>query len=332
MGFEVNEISLLNPPDDVYFMQLNVIRDIFNNDYESVLMSGAIKNTKLMFFQTLADFNTYSQVDCLSGNMELAKSSSTKLDAMDSITNWAEDGTIAEKNTGTFSLNTDAAHYIEGTGSILMDVDFPSPNKRYIIKKTITSADWSSYDELKIWVKCDHPDDANSPILTLSINGIETSSLTLANGSQYYTFDITGITRTAVTSWSIKIKQHDGVAFKAYCDDLNGITAAATYYTSGNGESVTVTTPTDIKEIFVYEKIVDEPEVTTIVKKISLDDGTTWHTLTGSEFNQWVDITAWVESFTVENKLRIRIELTTTDNTVTPKYDDIMVAYKLAVT
>ena len=109
MPLNTDEIYLLNPPDDVYFAQLNIIRDIFNNEYESALMPEAIKNTQLLFFQTIGELNTFSQVDTLSGNLQLATSSTTQLDDLDATTGFAEIGTTLEKNQGTFTLNTNAS-------------------------------------------------------------------------------------------------------------------------------------------------------------------------------------------------------------------------------
>lgn len=330
MPLEIDEIALLNPPDDVYFAQLNIIRDIFNNDYESALMSEAIKNTKLLFFQTIGELNTFNQVECISGNLELEKETSSAVDVLDSISGFVEIGSSSDKNQGTFSLNTDAAHKIEGTGSIKLDVDNPQKKYDYVIEKTISTEDWSSYNEVKIWLKSTYV-GANPPDLVLIINGKQTSPLTTFNGSGYYTFDVSAISRSAVTTWAICLKNHGSTAYVAYADDLLGVGSAVNYYLSGWGESATIDTVSDIDAVYIYDKIASEPINTAVALKVSLDGGTTWHTVAGDEYQTWIDVSTWVESFIDTHNLRVRIELDTTDNTVTPSYDDVMVAYKLKV-
>jgi len=331
-GLSTNEINLLNPPEETYFAQLNILRDIFENDYENVMMMSSIKNTAVMFFASFTGMGTYNNVNCISGNMELSASSETSLDECDSLTNWDE--APVGSNRGVLSLNTNSDHYVESTGSIQAYVDSPSAAKTYEIEKTITSADWSAYEQLKVWIKSTHTDNGNPVSARLGLkeggDAIQYSSyVEIGNGAGYYTFDVSALSRTAVTQWSVEFYFTDSETHYNYVDDLNG-TDTDTYQTSGWWQCPGRTLPTDVSEVFCYEKIADLPEGASRTVKVSLDGGTNWHTLTGMEFGTWLDVTAWAEyeDFTVKNEFSMRVELDSTDDAVTPKYDDIMVAYK----
>ena len=110
------------------------------------------------------------------------------------------------------------------------------------------------------------------------------------------------------------------------------IRSSDSYYSSGYSISVNSSLSADIKEIYYFD-FVDVVENTSYTTKISLDGGSNWHLLTVDEFRQWVDVTQWAEYSSFENlkNLQVRIDLVTTDTSVTPLFDDYFVMWKFDV-
>ena len=100
---------------------------------------------------------------------------------------------------------------------------------------------------------------------------------------------------------------------------------------TGAGGLVGLQVDADIKEVF-YSDLVDVPEDTSYTVKLSLDGGTHWHLLDieEDEKNQWVDVTQWTEYPDFDNlkNVKVRIDLSTSDSSVTPTFDDYLVMWK----
>jgi len=322
-----HEMQLLNPPDDVYFSMINTMRDVFNNDYENVLMPDSLKNARVIFFQGSGDVESNSNCQMSDGNLELSTTGDSTKDNCDSITGYAEDTTKAY-NKGSFALNTNANYYKTSTGSIDMNYNITKTGDSYGIFKTVTSEDWSSNSGAKVWVNCTHSNTTRPTFVFYFYSGgawRETAPIVLSNGVNELSFDISALSRSGVTKYGYYLTCNDAEDFHAYIDDVR--LTSTTHNSSGNIESSTEDLPGDVASIFVLERVASLPESCSKTVKLSLD-GTNWHTITDSDFEEWLDVSGWSEQ-TALNKLRIRVELATTDSVYTPQYDDILVAYKL---
>jgi len=143
--------------------------------------------------------------------------------------------------------------------------------------------------------------------------------------------DISLFDRDDLSEFKIQFKKGINGDQTIYVDDVS-LGIPNSYNSTGHAVTLTTATDVDVTHIY-YSNLVDLPEDTSYTVQISLDDGTNWHTLLGSEFDLWVDISTWTEypSFTDLKNIDVRIDLFSTDDQVTPLYDDYLLMWKLDV-
>jgi hypothetical protein len=196
------------------------------------------------------------------------------------------------------------------------------------IRKTATSTSWSTTKTIRVWFYGVAGVQVQFYINDTACNG---GWVTLKDGAQDITFDVTNITRTAVTSYAVYVRPNSVTSnFTIYIDDIRYHTAITPYYTSGNVTFNQINTGNnDVSHVFFYP--FDGILVSTaIVYKISLDGGITWHTVTDNEINKWVAISSWEESFVNKRNIQLKAEFSTSDTTKTAALDDFLLMYKLS--
>jgi len=322
------KLSPYNPDEWTYMLQANVCYNIFLNHTEEVYLESELKNAVVDTFKGYGKLSSYSQVEVDGSALVLEGSASVQIDSMDD----AEDGvTWDDEGDCLLTLETTIKH--EGTGSAKLDLTKSDTTSwKGIKKRDYSNQDWETpgYDEILLWIYGEGLGEEVRCLIKGGGDNQYSQTFVLSAGWQRVILDISTITGLHdVDEFRIQCKKGVIADQVIYVDDFC-LRNSDTYQTSGYAISNATTTVADITQIY-FTNLIDVPESTSYVCKISLDGGTTWHSLIEAEFDCWVDVSTWTEydTFTNLKNIKTRIELATTDNTVSPVYDDYLLMWKL---
>jgi len=320
------ELIPYNPEEWEYMLQANVIYNTFLNHTEVFYLESSLKNVFVDLFKGTDGISSSSQVE-VDGAALLLGSDVTPVQKEDfeDVSDWVTDNQI------TFAISTDQVQ--EGTYSGKMNSNAGSSQWRGV-SKVLSSENWSSYDTILVWV---HSPSGPAKIrfyIEDDVGGLQyTGTSSTPTGWGDKSKSISGLTRGAVSKVGIEIQKNDSASQDFYLDDLR-LRNTSTYYSSGYSISTTQTTVADVTYIY-FSELTSMPEGTSRTIKVSLDGGTTYHTMVedDQDFHQWVDVSTWAEygSFVNLKNIVVRIDLATTDTSKTPTYDDYFIMWKLNV-
>lgn len=326
------ELETYNPDDYIYMLQVNTITAIFYSHTELVLLENELKNTFVDCYKGANKTSSYDQIQFTGKSIILSGSGGTSstFEDFEDISDWINSAST------TFVLSSSIVHEGSNSGKFTIQSNVQASKWSYVLRDIISPFEnWSSYDTISIWVygqgvgeklRITIIDDNTATEFT-------TDDFVLSLGWQEINFDMSLANRSTIESVKIEIQKNYSGEVVVYFDDFR-ITTVGTYVSAGYAISNTTTVTADIKEIF-YTDLVDLPDDTSYTVKLSLDGGTHWHQLDleAEEKNQWVDITQWSEYLDFNNlkNLKTRIDLLTSDSSVTPTFDDYLVMWKLDI-
>lgn len=331
-----------NASSQDYMLQANMVYNLMMEHVESMFLEDDLKNGRVDFFSDLTKISSSSQVavDGYALQLDSTGTSNQSVDVMDSTANWPEiSGGSFRDAKGQINTETGGGKQFDGT-SLEMDIGTDLlVGEKYGAERTFASAeDWTTTTQLKCYHSADHTyvDRAIKWGFRLrNTAGTEWYSslvnIVKADGDppDQYTFDISGCPFLDDIKYiGVYGEAQSTAKTKIYIDVLTR--EQKVFYTSGNANSITLaTTDTDVTDIFFLPYVANTTN-TSITYKISLDGGTTWHTIVGGEENVWVAISGWVESFTNKRNIKVRLELATSDTADTPYVDDYLIMWKVA--
>ena len=324
------ELEPYNPPNYTFMLQANIIYTTFLNHSEEIFAETELKNGFADFFKGINNVSLQNQVifDGASTHLEISNNTTSQLDNFDTISNWTAESGV------TLTLETTTKY--EGTGSGKMTIaNSVGENKwKYIEYDMTTGQNWNSYDSISLWVYGQrNGEKIRFKLIDTDSNAATTCDFLLSSGWQQIYLDISEITRTSIQKIRIEVQKNNPSGdVTVYVDDMVLQGGDITYYSTGYLESNTITTPADVKEIF-FSDLAFTSDNNSYVIKISLDGGTNWHQLDfdEGEKNKFMIVSNWAESFTNLKNIKVRIELSTSDTSESPLFDDYLIMWKLDV-
>jgi len=301
-------------------MGVGFLRD---DEYENILIDNLTDTSKI---------ETQTNTTFSSGKITLEDTAvGTLWENLDSIANWVEISYTADA-----ILSLDTTDFREGTGSMKIDYNTHGSSSiyRYAIRRNISSPylDWSSYDSLKFWAKSSH---IGSKIRVYMRNYSPYAysyfyhTFTTTEW-ELVTFDLTMISPRSSIAYFYMYFTQESENYIVNIDDMQ-LYPTSIYQTSGSIETKTVS-PIDGRKFFEFllnTNFKITPPETNITLDISLDDGHHWLTDIGEqEFTgNWIST---AEDETLEfadgdtpwdniKNLKFKINLTTTDTSMTPE-------------
>lgn len=322
-------LQSVEPTTYDYMLQANILTALCLQHTESMVDEAGLRNCFVDFFQGNDKCTSFSQVQFNGSSAKLGYSiAPTQVDAMDSTTNWSEDTTPFDPTKGTFALDT--ADKIEGTGSIRLSYTDNDDKKYGVIRTFASTQNWSTYSTVSIKQKTSSIENKAGFFIQLQdASGTKWTSVEIKPTLGWGTinFDITSCTfLSAIKKITIGTRNHNADPANYWVDNVDINPTTNSYFTSGNIISETITVAEDIKQIFFHRLTFDNDQ--TIVSKISLDGGTTYHTLVDNEFDTWIQVDSWGESFANKRNIKIRHELSTTNTNISPELDDFFIQWK----
>lgn len=319
----VRNITLSNPTSMQFFIIANTLSLAFNHRAESIALESELQNTFVHFGSEYNRLDTWSNTALVDAMIQLdLTDAGTVVDECDSVAGISE---VENASQGTVSVNADPAYGYSGSTSWKVARTSGDSRDEYIFLKTC-SYNWSAVAHVALWIYGHGGERVRFYINSELVSG---SEVVVKSGWQKHLIDVSGISgRSSVVNMGFGIIPGTAaVPFNTYFDSFRTV-AGTTRYASGNVVTTTTTTDTDITHVYFYP-FDSHPTGTTIVYKISLDDGDNWHVIEATEKSAWVDVSTWAEPFTSKNNLKVKVKLATTDTSITPVTDDFFVLYKV---
>jgi hypothetical protein len=274
------------------------------------------------FLTTDANFEILNQMIVSSNGLGLGFSTISNLfESFDSKENWSKSADVL-----TFEL--DSANKTEGLYSFYLELK-KGKNEILLRKNYSLLQDWSNYDYLVFDAKMASSEGLNIAV-RIKNSGVNYDTPFIFFDKQSWgniIFDISYIPRNRVNEFSFLFKTLN-LTQNAKINIDNGRQNVENFYSNGYAVTKTFEFPANVREVFLdtYNFVYQD---TSIIFDISLDDGSHWQSNIPLEiwFEPFPDTGDW----SLKNKVKLKIKLSTNNSKVSPVVDDYLLLVKLEV-